>query len=133
MRKLNTVVLVATLAAAMSSCSTGYDIGDNTRPEVKHVEPHTGPEDPCATGENVPEHCYGDTEGDAPWGEAVVDPDPRWSCGFSVTYNDDWHDDVVCSNGVESVRPYLREWDDFVTEDEIMESALEYEAQLNGS
>lgn len=54
-----------------------------------------------------------------------------WNCVYSPTYNDDWHDDVVCSNGAEQVRPYLREWDRFVTEVEIMESAREYEAQLN--
>lgn len=54
-----------------------------------------------------------------------------WSCTLSVTYNDDWHDDVVCSNGTESHRPYLREWDSFVEEWEILESAAEYEAQLN--
>lgn len=54
-----------------------------------------------------------------------------WSCTLSVTYNDDWHDDVVCSNGTESHRPYLREWDDYVEEWEILESASEYEAQLN--
>ena len=56
---------------------------------------------------------------------------PTWSCGYSPTYNDDWHDDVVCTNGADEQRPYLREWDDFISEDEIMESAREYEAQLN--
>jgi len=55
-----------------------------------------------------------------------------WSCSYSPTYNNDWHDDVVCSNGVDQERPYLRGWDSFVTEAEIMESAREYEAQLNG-
>lgn len=57
---------------------------------------------------------------------------PVWSCTYSPTYNDDWHDDVVCSNGNELERPYLRGWDNYVTEAEIMESAREYEAQLNG-
>lgn len=54
-----------------------------------------------------------------------------WSCTLSVTYNDDWHDDILCSDGQESHRPYLREWDGFVEEWEILESAAEYEAQLN--
>jgi hypothetical protein len=54
-----------------------------------------------------------------------------WNCVYSPTYNDDWHDDVVCSNGAEQQRPSLREWDNFVTEAEIMESAREYEAELN--
>jgi hypothetical protein len=54
-----------------------------------------------------------------------------WSCRYSPSVNEDWHDDVVCSNGLEGHRPYLREWDSFVTEAEIMESAAEYEALLN--
>ena len=61
-------------------------------------------------------------------------PDPQpatWSCDYSQTYNDDWHDDVACSNGVEQHRPHLRGWDDFVTEDEMMQSAREYEQELN--
>lgn len=45
--------------------------------------------------------------------------------------NEDWHDDAVCSNVSELHRPYLREWDDFVTEAELMESASEYAAELN--
>lgn len=58
-------------------------------------------------------------------------PTVTWSCGYSPTYNRDWHDDIVCSNGAEQTRPYLRGWDDFVTESEIMESAREYELELN--
>ncbi len=54
-----------------------------------------------------------------------------WSCTFSPTYDEDWHNDVICRNGNDAHRPYLREWDSFVTESEIMESAREYEAQLN--
>lgn len=56
-----------------------------------------------------------------------------WSCSYSPTFNDDWYDDVLCSRGTESHRPYLREWDSFVTEDEMRQSAQEYEAQLNAS
>ncbi|PPL18645.1 hypothetical protein [Microterricola pindariensis] len=54
-----------------------------------------------------------------------------WTCSYSPTMNDDWHDDAVCRNGNEVIRPYLREWDDFVTEAELMESAREYAAELN--
>lgn len=60
------------------------------------------------------------------------EPDPVWECVYSPTYNDDWHDDVECSDGVNVDRPYLREWDSYVTEDEIMASAREYEITLNG-
>ena len=59
-------------------------------------------------------------------------PEPRWSCSYEPTLNDDWHDDVLCTNGTASDRPYLRAEDSFVTEDEIMESAAEYESELNG-
>lgn len=55
-----------------------------------------------------------------------------WSCLYQPTFNHDWHDDVVCSNGTDQHRPYLREWDDYITEDEIMESARKYEQHLNG-
>lgn len=58
-------------------------------------------------------------------------PVPRWTCYYDATYNRDWHDDVLCTNGTKRVRPYLREWDNFVTEAEIMKSAAEYEAKLN--
>ena len=63
--------------------------------------------------------------------DAIVEP--AWTCVYAPTYNDDWHDDVICSNGGNSVRPILREWDDFVTEDEMMASAREYEAELNAA
>lgn len=56
----------------------------------------------------------------------------RWGCFYDATWNEDWHDDVLCvgPDGA-SERPYLLEWDDFVTQDEIMAAAAEYEAQLN--
>ena len=55
----------------------------------------------------------------------------QWVCIYSPTYDRDWHNDVLCTNGTESHRPYLREWDSFITQDEIMESAQEYERYLN--
>ena len=68
----------------------------------------------------------------------AVEPEPAqpapasaWTCVYDETYNYDWHDDVLCSNGTDVQRPYLREWDDFIEEGEIMESAREYEAELN--
>ena len=59
--------------------------------------------------------------------------EPAWVCAYAPTYDQDWHNDVLCSNGVDEDRPYLREWDAFVTEDEIMESAQEYEDGLNAT
>jgi hypothetical protein len=66
--------------------------------------------------------------------DEYVAPAPQpalWGCHYSPTYNHDWHDDVVCSHGIEQHRPHLRGWDDFVTEGEIMGSAREYEQELN--
>lgn len=65
---------------------------------------------------------------------AIPPPVPEstgWECYYSETYNYDWHDDVVCRNGLESHRPYLLEWMDYVTYDDIMRAAAEYEAALN--
>lgn len=67
----------------------------------------------------------------------AVDPHPTpaaqpWVCSYSPTYDQNWHNDALCTNGAESLRPTLREWDSHVTEDELMESAREYAAQLNG-
>lgn len=55
-----------------------------------------------------------------------------WTCDYDATMNDDWHDDVLCTRGSEVDRPYLRAWDSFVSFEEIMASAAEYEAALNG-
>ncbi|GAA1914806.1 hypothetical protein GCM10009775_04200 [Microbacterium aoyamense] len=71
-------------------------------------------------------------EDDGPDDWDIPAPDHGWVCSFSPTYNDDWHDDVLCSNGSDSQRPYLLEGDSFVTEGEIMAAAAEFEAQLNG-
>ena len=46
-------------------------------------------------------------------------------CAFPLLH------DVVCTDGIGVDRPYLRPDDDFITEDEIMESAREYEDALN--
>lgn len=58
--------------------------------------------------------------------------DGTWRCSYSPTYNNDWHDDGLCTNGVETERPYLRAGDSFITEAEFMESLSEYERYLNG-
>ena len=55
----------------------------------------------------------------------------RWTCFYSPTYDRDWHNDVLCSDGARQQRPYLRPWDSFVTEAEIMASAADHERRLN--
>ncbi len=56
-----------------------------------------------------------------------------WICYYDPTMDRDWHNDVLCTNGLEQDRPYLRPSDSYVTKAEIMESAEEYERQLNRS
>ncbi|MGO3147227.1 MAG: hypothetical protein ACTIJ6_06065 [Leucobacter sp.] len=55
-----------------------------------------------------------------------------WSCDWSPTMNEDWHDDVLCSNGPELDRPYLLPDWGFVTQEDIMVEAQRYEDYLNG-
>lgn len=64
---------------------------------------------------------------------AVATESGSWTCVYDPTMNRNWHDDVLCSNGSDTERPSLREGDDFITKAEIMESAAEYEAELNSA
>lgn len=65
------------------------------------------------------------------------DPEPpplpvgAWSCEWSPTMNEDWHDDVLCSNGVASDRPILLPDWGFVSQDDMMAEAQRYEDYLN--
>jgi hypothetical protein len=95
--------------------------GDAPRPTESAPMP-TAPAPAPTWAEDVPEPTMPELE----------PPIAAWTCYYEPTFNYDWHDDALCSNGAELLRPYLREWDDYVTEDELMESALEYEWQLNG-
>lgn len=133
LRKTSTLVMVSALAITMTGCAYDRNMDDYTRPDVEYVEPETPLDQPCDGGADMPESCYSADLGDVgPGGGPSEVTAPAWSCTYSITYNDDWHDDVMCSNGSDSERPYLRDWDSYVTYDEIMESAREYEAQLNG-
>ena len=54
-----------------------------------------------------------------------------WACVWSPTTNENWHDDVLCTNGVAADRPILLSDQSFVTQDEMMRAAIQYEADLN--
>lgn len=64
-------------------------------------------------------------------GGARPEPVRVWSCGYSPTMNYDWHDDVLCTDGVAQQRPYLLANDSFITEAELMAAAAAHEAWLN--
>ena len=106
------IVLAAGVSLLVGGC-TDYSAGGNElldEPEVQQPAPV-----------------------DEPAPVEVPEPEPMWVCTYSPTYDEDWHNDVLCSNGVGSERPYLREWDTYITETEIMESAQEYEDGLNAT
>lgn len=54
-----------------------------------------------------------------------------WVCSYDITFNDNYHDDVLCTDGVSTDRPYLLPDDSFITPDEIMREAARYEDYLN--
>lgn len=54
-----------------------------------------------------------------------------WSCSYDPTMNDDWHDDVRCTDGANSHRPILiADWG-FVTEEDMRTAGHDYESYLN--
>jgi len=54
-----------------------------------------------------------------------------WDCYYDATMNDNWHDDVVCRNGVDWKRPTLLKYVDFVTEADMVAAGEAYEHKLN--
>jgi hypothetical protein len=109
------LALAVGISVLTAGCGTGsrYDpaeeLEDNGPPEQVAVEPEAPLVDPAP----------------------APAPPTSWSCHYDPTYDEDWHNDVLCSNGTDLDRPYLRQGDDFITQDEIMESAGEYEDYLN--
>ncbi|TXK19508.1 hypothetical protein [Homoserinibacter sp. GY 40078] len=85
-----------------------------------------GPAHPTATSDDF------EPASDQQSSDAEEEPGGLWSCNWAPTYNDDWHDDVLCTRGFESKRPILLPDSDFVTEDEMRQAGREYEAKLNG-
>lgn len=70
--------------------------------------------------------------------EVVPDPPARtvedvWSCEYTPTINNNWHDDVLCSRGLEQLRPILLPNQNFVTEAEMRSAAADYESKLNAN
>lgn len=130
MRIRTSTVTGAALVAAilLTGCSSDYSRSGR----FDHHEPdYIAPDEPAW---QEPDY---EREAEQAYEQALEDhyasqQQTGWSCYYDETWNYDWHDDVLCSNGLESHRPYLLEWADFVTYDEIMSAAAEYEAYLNG-
>lgn len=100
-------VLTVSIAATASGC--GAASGDMNEPPVR---------EPVAQ--------------EAPAFEQPGQPQPgMWECAYSPTYDEDWHNDILCSDGMTEDRPYLLPSDSYITETEIRDAAAEYEDQLN--
>jgi hypothetical protein len=54
-----------------------------------------------------------------------------WSCSYDPTYDQNWHNDVVCTDGNNSTRPVVRPDDSYITPSEALRFAREYENALN--
>lgn len=114
---LATIAITTLTTTALVGCSDQYSNKyDYAEPEVDlQADDYGGP---------VPDY--------EPSPEELAPPEPMtWSCYYDETWNDDWHDDVLCVRGTERHRPYLLEYDDFIEYDEIMAAAAEYETYLN--
>lgn len=113
--------MISAVLLALTGCSTGISEYDQAQAEYQeHLENQYEP-----TEEQLQD------EADAAYDHYMAE-NARWSCFYDPTMNDDWHDDLLCTNGVDSVRPTLLPDDPFVEYDEIMQAALEYATVLNG-
>ena len=108
-RRSAVVLVVAVLALA--GCSSYFDSQDDDQSsqELLHTEAENSADQQAA-------------ESEASGG---------WLCISDPTYNDDWHDDYVCSNGISIDRPYLIPDDPFVESEELAAAAAAYEDSLN--
>lgn len=112
-------LLVVVMGASASGCSPGYNGWDES-PELVEVESsQPGP------GRWAGSHAAGRQS--APFTA------PAWRCSYSPTNDWNWHNDVLCSNGVHEQRPHLLRYDPHITSDEMVVAAAAYERSLNAS
>lgn len=102
-------VIAVTAVVATAGCVSTYEPAGNEPPVREPIE--TAPAETAVT----------------------VVAASEWECTYVRTNDWDWHNDVLCSNGAESHRPYLLESDSYITESEILRAAQNYEDDLNGS
>tara|TARA_R110002124_G_C8641468_1_gene488320 strand:- start:82 stop:417 length:336 start_codon:yes stop_codon:yes gene_type:complete len=105
------VVVLVVAVLALAGCSSFSDIHDDYQPPQ---------EQPQVGGENSADQLPAESEASS-----------GWRCIWDPTYDDDWHDDYVCSNGTTIDRPYLIPEDSFVESWEIEAAAAAYEDSLN--
>jgi len=108
------VVAVGFGLAGCSASTEAMDLAANERPSLEQVQDEEPTDAEIAQAQR----------------EAEADV-TSWVCEYDPTMNRNWHDDVLCIKGNDSVRPNLRPNDRFVTKAEIMRAARAYEKKLN--
>lgn len=92
-----------------------------------------GPDGPPRLSNDLPQEVESvQIDSDPPAPAEEFEPSNEWSCFWAPTMNENWHDDVLCTNGADTERPsLLTDWD-FITQADMVEEAARYEAYLNG-
>lgn len=117
MRPLFVIVFSVALGVSLTAC-TPYDTGET-------VSGHRAFE--RVPDEGLPSDAEIAEAQPRAWEEVAGQ---EWSCWYDPTMNENWHDDVICTDGPTSHRPTLLPGE-FVTEEDIRFAASEYEAYLN--
>lgn len=120
-RLVITAALVVSVSVGTAGCLASGEVSGNEPPDLVPVEPDW--EESAAAQVRQFDGTRGIPE--------VKQPQQLWTCAYSPTYDRDWHNDVLCTNGVVSDRPYLLRGDSYITPDEIERAAHQYEAALN--
>ena len=118
MRPLLTILAATALGLTLAACSPYYS-GET-------VNGHRALE-PVPYEDNVPSDAEIAEAKQQAWEEVAGQ---EWSCWYDPTMNENWHDDVLCTNGPDNHRPTLLPGQ-FVSEADMSAAADEYEAYLN--
>lgn len=117
------VTLGITSACLLAGCTSIEVLDDFKQPHLESVE--VAPEPPAETVQPPAEYVQSPIENGYPLTVG------KWRCSWDATTNHDWHDDYVCTNGVDFERPNLIPGDTFVERWEIDEAAAAHERTLN--
>lgn len=125
-RVIGTVIMITMLAGGAWFMSGTPDVigalngevpASSVPPPVRYVEDDFEPSD--IEIEEAQQRAWEDVTGQ------------RWSCFYDPTFNENWHDDVLCTDGPTSHRPVLLEDWGFVTEADMRSAGEDYEIFLN--
>ena len=120
--KLRSTVHFAALAFALTGCTSYVDVQPGYQDHLDSRDDYEQSEE------------YLEAEGDYYADQQRADDFAAsgWQCYWDPTMNDDWHDDYLCSDGVNVDRPYLLPDDPYVEKWELDAAAADHAAALNG-